>query len=262
MTNIDMALDDLISKQKGPQPTVRSGGKRPGPRVDGPLTPNRRTGGAGDRRQFGSFGGGGGSRFGQKQRDDDVVWINIANLPETVSTMDLQDLFQDFKPYGVGVHYNEYGQHMGTADLFVDTRSAQNILLEFAKIAIDGQKMRFAIVNEQANNTPQFINNQQRLGTRTRPSGNSRPGPARFGGRRGRSQSGHSSRTYSSRSRSPLNRAVGGNRAAGGSNRASGNKRGQAVKVKSSEELDRELELYMKGNKHPRIKLEMEGTNE
>jgi hypothetical protein len=55
-----------------------------------------------------------------------------------LNNLNLQDLFQDFKPYGVGVHYNEYGQHMGTADLFVDTRSAQNILQEFAKIAIDG----------------------------------------------------------------------------------------------------------------------------
>jgi hypothetical protein len=36
------------------------------------------------------------------------------------------------------VHYNELGQHMGTADLFVDARSAQAILREYGNIAIDG----------------------------------------------------------------------------------------------------------------------------
>lgn len=100
---------------------------------------------------------------------------------------------------------------MGTADLFVDARSAKAILREYANIAIDGmllninyyclfkilgQRIRFAIVNEQAADTPQFQNHQRRLGGRVpnRPRFN-RPN---IGKRRGgRSDSQQSTRTYS-----------------------------------------------------------------
>uniref|UniRef100_A0A915LQ28 RRM domain-containing protein n=1 Tax=Meloidogyne javanica TaxID=6303 RepID=A0A915LQ28_MELJA len=115
-------------------------------------------GNVGPRRQF----GGGGGRRTNNTSGEDVVWINISNLPDTVLTGDLQELFQEFNLLGVGVHYDEFGQHMGTADLFVDGRSAKAILREYANIAIDGQKIRFAIVNEQAAATPQFQNQQRR----------------------------------------------------------------------------------------------------
>ena len=52
--------------------------------------------GAGGASRFGrrrSFGGGGGGCFAGGfggRSDDDVIWINIANLPDTVLTADLQ----------------------------------------------------------------------------------------------------------------------------------------------------------------------------
>ncbi|CAK5074024.1 unnamed protein product [Meloidogyne enterolobii] len=161
-------------------------------------------GNTGPRRQF----GGGGGRRTNNTSGEDVVWINISNLPDTVLTGDLQELFQEFNLLGVGVHYDEFGQHMGTADLFVDGRSAKAILREYANIAIDGQKIRFAIVNEQAAATPQFQNQQRRDNLRGgRRRGNAAGGgggrrgggggAGGGGGRRIRSDSGQSSRTYS-----------------------------------------------------------------
>uniref|UniRef100_A0A914MI86 Chromatin target of PRMT1 protein C-terminal domain-containing protein n=1 Tax=Meloidogyne incognita TaxID=6306 RepID=A0A914MI86_MELIC len=217
-------------------------------------------GNVGPRRQF----GGGGGRRTNNTSGEDVVWINISNLPDTVLTGDLQELFQEFNLLGVGVHYDEFGQHMGTADLFVDGRSAKAILREYANIAIDGQKIRFAIVNEQAAATPQFQNQQRRDNLRggrrrgnavgggggRRGGGGGGGGAGGGGGRRIRSDSGQSSRTYS-RSRSPIGRATGG-----GVSKPRRVGRNTTNQVKTAAELDRELEAYMNGMKHPRVKLE------
>uniref|UniRef100_A0A915N1G1 Uncharacterized protein n=1 Tax=Meloidogyne javanica TaxID=6303 RepID=A0A915N1G1_MELJA len=191
-------------------------------------------GNVGPRRQF----GGGGGRRTNNTSGEDVVWINISNLPDTVLTGDLQELFQEFNLLGVGVHYDEFGQHMGTADLFVDGRSAKAILREYANIAIDGQKIRFAIVNEQAAATPQFQNQQRRDNLR---------GVRRhlFGwvlwvfkwniGEIFRAASG---------SRSPIGRAAGG-----GVSKPRRVGRNTTNQVKTAAELDRELEAYMNGMK-------------
>lgn len=82
MANVNLALDEIISKTRRP-PLQRRFGKRPPPRVDEPLSqPNRS--GRGRRNSFG-----GGKRFARNENED-VVWINIANLPDTVLTQDLQ----------------------------------------------------------------------------------------------------------------------------------------------------------------------------
>ncbi|KAL3112746.1 hypothetical protein niasHT_019720 [Heterodera trifolii] len=234
MANVDLALDEIISKSRpppSPAPQQRNfGGKRPF-RMNDTNRP-----GVGRRNSLG-----GGQRF-VRSGSDNVVWINIANLPDTVLTQDLQELFEDYNVFGIGVHYDEFGAHMGTADLFVDTPSAESIIRDFSNVAIDGSRIRFAIVSEQASNTPQFA--------RSRPPKNAFPINNRRRSRR--SNSGRSSRTYS-RSRSPLARdrpATGRAMSVGGSN----NKKAQ--KEKTTEELDRELEQYMRGNKHPRIKLD------
>lgn len=89
--------DDIISKR-------RRGGKRLAPLIDEPLPTIG--GGRGGRKPrdfnnsgFGNFGGKK-RQFGRGQQQrtfntagDDVVWINISNLPETVITGDLQVFF-------------------------------------------------------------------------------------------------------------------------------------------------------------------------
>lgn len=83
MANVNLALDEIISKnRRPPQQQQRSAGKRP-------IRSNEADGFS--RRIPPGLGGGGraGRRFG-REGNDDVVWINIANLPETVLTQDLQ----------------------------------------------------------------------------------------------------------------------------------------------------------------------------
>ena len=77
-----------------------------------------------------------------------MVKLQISNLPESVLTSDLEELFQDYNSYGVTVHYDEAHNHLGTADLFTDQRSAKQILQEFKNIAIDGREIKFCIVAE------------------------------------------------------------------------------------------------------------------
>ncbi|CAK5073957.1 unnamed protein product [Meloidogyne enterolobii] len=40
------------------------------------------------------------------------------------------------------------GNHLGTADLFTDQKTAAEIIREFKDIAIDGQEIKFCIVSE------------------------------------------------------------------------------------------------------------------
>ena len=49
-----------------------------------------------------------------------------------------KELFQEYNCYGVTVHYDEMGNHLGTADLFTDQKTAAEIIREFKDIAIDG----------------------------------------------------------------------------------------------------------------------------
>ena len=77
-----------------------------------------------------------------------IVKLQISNLPKSVLTSDLEELFQDFNCNGVTVHYDEAHNHLGTADLFTDQQSAKQILQEFKNIAIDGREIKFCIVAE------------------------------------------------------------------------------------------------------------------
>lgn len=77
-----------------------------------------------------------------------MVKMQISNLPSTVVTSDLEELFQDYNVYGIVVHYDEAGTHLGTADIFTDQQTASEILKEFKGIAIDGREIKFCIVTE------------------------------------------------------------------------------------------------------------------
>uniref|UniRef100_A0A915CYL4 Myosin motor domain-containing protein n=1 Tax=Ditylenchus dipsaci TaxID=166011 RepID=A0A915CYL4_9BILA len=164
MSTVNMALEEIITTNKQKNRSGGAGGSR---RTVGG---SRRTGGGGGSGN-GGFRSGGASARREKYFSDDtqqesgsttssptsteearreveIVKLNISNLPETVLTADLEELFQDFGVYGVTVHYDEAGQHLGTADLFVDFRSAKDIIREYANIAIDGQEINIAVVDE------------------------------------------------------------------------------------------------------------------
>jgi len=249
MANVNSSLDDIIARRiggkrvggtrnvgGGPRRIGASGGRKPLARdIDGKWKHDKFSDlNSGKRRS----GGGGGSRVISGRGGKDIVKINISNLPDTVVTADLAELFQDFSIYGVSVHYDEMGQHLGTADLFVDSRSAKDILREYARIAIDGQELKFAIVDESgrlAGGRAPIIDRIHRVARNPIRKENRRSGAGGGAGRRTRS-------VERRRSGGPVKSGGGGR---GG--RGSGPK-----KVMSVDELDKQLEAYM-GSRHPAI---------
>ncbi|KAF7632187.1 FoP_duplication domain-containing protein [Meloidogyne graminicola] len=101
-------------------------------------------------------GGGIGARLARKSvgnGQSGIVKMQILSLPKTVLTSDLEELFQEYNCYGVTVHYDELGNHLGSADLFTDQKTAAEIIREFKDIAIDGQEIKFCIVAESGTTT-------------------------------------------------------------------------------------------------------------
>lgn len=175
-----------------------------------------------------------------------LVKLQISNLPETVLTSDLEELFQEYNCYGVTVHYDESGAHLGTGDLFTDQQSANQILREFKDIAVDGQEICFCIVSESGSaaaagmiggggrSKPTIRDRLRRIGGGSNPigkrrtllkkrlsGGSGRVGAARAGaaGRKARMNAGRGGTTSSAST--------------------------AAGKAKTAEELDMELDAYM-----------------
>jgi hypothetical protein len=170
MANVNRSLDEIISTQRG-----GGGGRRRGivsRRLEGKIGDMGRIGGI--RSKFSSKdtpsgkwkhdkymdiygqrgkntqpnkGASGGSRRAYNLRNQ-VVKLNMSNIPETVLTADLEELFQDFEVYSVAVHYDEAGNHLGTADILVGLDDAENIMAEYKGIAIDGQEIKFVVVDD------------------------------------------------------------------------------------------------------------------
>jgi len=198
--------------------------------------------GAGSQRRSGGGGGGGGpvrSRGGRTGGGGGggVVKLNISSLPETVLTSDLEELFQDFNIFGVTVHYNETGEHLGTADLFVSPRAAKEILREYANIAIDGQEIKIGVVDESGNSLAPRARIQERI----RHVANN---PIR------RRKAAPASKPVGRRA--PAGRGGAKSAGGGGGGGAGGGGAKPEKKNLTAEELDKELEAYM-GSRHPQI---------
>ncbi|KAL3095355.1 hypothetical protein niasHS_007454 [Heterodera schachtii] len=266
--NLAMALDEIIKTQvKAPRASAAGRGVGSGRRLAGATTNPRsrflqrgfvsgdvpagqwkhdkfaelygggkkRMGGA-SLGPFKAVKGGAGSSIGARiarnaiERDSGgMVKLQVSNLPGSVVTLDLEELFQDFNVFGVAVHYDEMGNHLGTADLFTDQQSATNILNEFKNIAIDGQEIKFCLVTEGADSVGGKRGNiRDRL---QRISGG--PNPIRKKPIVRKRISGGPIRKMS--------RTVGGRRKVAGAGTSKA-----APKAKTADELDKELEAYMK----------------
>lgn len=235
MANVNLALEEIITSQKKSGGgggrrrnfTSRRGGGGGGPRRGGfrrdkyfsDDTPagkwkHDKFGelyGSGSRKRGSTVGSAGIRRGRPGNKATEIVKLNISNLPDSVVTADLEELFQEFGVFGVAVHYDEAGQHLGTADLFVDQQSARDIVREYANIAIDGQEINIAFVDESGSLKPRIQDRIRRVANnpiRRRKERRSSP-PKRRGSRGGK---------------------VGGT---------------QKAKVMTVEELDKELEAYM-----------------
>jgi len=257
--SINVALDELIVRnRRGGQRNGNGGGRRPvrggggaggrrGIRSDSyyfqepkgkwkhdkfdslyGAGAQRRSGGGGPIRARGGRGGG---------ASGGVVKLNISDLPETVLTSDLEELFSDFNIYGVTVHYNEGGEHLGTADLFVSSRAAKEILREYANIAIDGQEIKIGVVDESGGS----LSSRARIQDRIRHVANN---PIRRRKAVAASKPGGGRRASAGRGVSKAGGGGVGGGAAGGA--------AKPKKPMTTEELDKELEAYM-GSRHPQI---------
>uniref|UniRef100_A0A914EMC3 RRM domain-containing protein n=1 Tax=Acrobeloides nanus TaxID=290746 RepID=A0A914EMC3_9BILA len=208
--------------------------------------PRRRSGGGG-----GGSGGGLSSRFARSApggggRNGDIVKLNISNLAETVLTADLEELFESYKVLGVTVHYDEGGNHLGTADVFLTRRTAEDIINDFTGVAIDGREMKIFVVDESsvAGAIP-----KQRVGDRLARTQNN-PIRKRVVGRRSGGGGGGGGGRGLGSGRGGSRRGGGG-----GGGGGSGPRRAPPTKL-SAEELDKELDSYMGSKKHNRISID------
>lgn len=145
----------------------------------------------------------------------------------------VQELFGEFDVLGVAVHYDEGGNHLGTADLFVSRPSANQILREFVGVVLDGKfrrslplstskpesfpgkEMRFALVDDKSTARPSIRDRLQRVGG---PRGNGKGGVQK--------------------------RVSGGGGPRGGRKSDPGGAAKRISKL-SADDLDKELEAYM-----------------
>ncbi|KAK0410418.1 hypothetical protein QR680_005120 [Steinernema hermaphroditum] len=159
----------------------------------------------------------GGARTGGRPAPSDnrVLKVNISNLAKSVVTADLEELFGSYKPTNVSVHYDENGRSLGTADVFLHRRDATKLMADFRGISLDGRELKMVLVDESATTSSSL---QQRIGV-SRGRGPQRNGPRTSGG-------------ITKKRSSPVARK-------------GGKQRDEKPKM-SAEDLDRELEAYMR----------------
>jgi len=137
----------------------------------------------------------------------------LSNIPFNVTQEDLNDLFENHRLSRVALHYDFRGKSLGTAEVHGQADVIRRLVREFSDVQIDGRSLQLTVVNEGGSTgaaSPQ----------RRASSGPSRVPPRRTGG-------------------------------GGAGKPSSGSKRDGGKKPKlTAEELDRELDEYMKTSQH------------
>lgn len=124
---------------------------------------------------------------------------------------DLNDLFENYRLSRVALHYDFRGKSLGTAEVHGQPEVIRRLVREFSDVQIDGRALQLTVVNE---------------------------GGSTGGGSPQRRSGGGSARV-------PRRGGIGGSKAGGSLKREAGKK----PKL-SAEELDRELDEYMKTSQH------------
>uniref|UniRef100_A0A1I8A8R6 FoP_duplication domain-containing protein n=1 Tax=Steinernema glaseri TaxID=37863 RepID=A0A1I8A8R6_9BILA len=162
----------------------------------------------------------GGPRAGGRSApvDNRVVKVNMSNLAKSVVTADLEELFGSYKPTNVSVHYDESGRSLGTADVFLHRRDATKLINDFRGISLDGRELKMVLVDES---TATATTLQQRIGV--------------SGARRIQRNGPRTSGAITKKRSSPVRKA--------------GNAKRDKKPNMTAEELDAELEAYMRKSK-------------
>merc|ERR1712226_1496359 len=163
---IDMSLDDIIKKNK----TGRGGGRGRGSKRGG----RGGAGGRGARRTSGGFGGRGGGRsrspyvrgnaegnwshdmFDGPRRGGVAVSsgptkLVVSNLDFGVSNNDIQELFSEFgKLRSATIHYDRSGRSQGSADVIFDRKGdAIKAMKQYNNVPLDGRPMNIQMATSE-----------------------------------------------------------------------------------------------------------------
>jgi len=178
------------------------------------------------------------------------VHVNLSNLGPTVVSADLEELFDNYEPEMVTVHFNEHGESLGTGSVYLKKKDALQALQDFKGVSLDGHLLKMVILDGTTAVAGTSIKSRLQF-TSPRTQSNLKVSS------RGGVQKKHRSERSGERTASHfLDRIVddaepksrGGNRQGGGGR--GGAKGGREKKVQKTEaELDAELDSYMKRNK-------------
>ncbi|KAK0170684.1 hypothetical protein PV328_008506 [Microctonus aethiopoides] len=248
---IEMSLDDIIKQNKGGRTrgTGRRGrgvagtsprrGARGAQRTGGGVMRGRNRGGIA--RASASYTRGDVNSAWKHDMFDGVKKVGrgaigstgttkllVSNLDFGVSDSDIQELFSEFGPLkSAAVHYDRSGRSLGSADVIFERRAdAIKAMKQYNGVPLDGREMNIQVATSE-------------LPLTTSVRGTSRLGGNNF------SQRSNTTRFRGARGAGPTTRgrATGGRRGGGG--RGSGGAR-TATKTPTAEELDAELEAYVK----------------
>lgn len=263
---MDKSLDDIIKQNKGSRfrggrrggssrsgggsggagrgPSIRGGGNR---KPGGGVMRGRSRGGIAGR-SSGSFGrssssfvrsgpsasvkreaflGGGSSSSVTRKYGSDATKLIVSNLDFGVTDSDILELFSEFGPLkSAGVHYDRSGRSLGSADLIFERRAdAIKAMKQYNGVPLDGREMNIQLATSEI------------------------PGISARGSR----LSGSSGPNSNFKSRGPMNRSRRGgppSRRGSSIKRGAGGKPGgrgrEPKKQPTAEELDAELEEYVK----------------
>ncbi|XP_063973398.1 THO complex subunit 4 isoform X2 [Diachasmimorpha longicaudata] len=248
---IEMSLDDIIKQNKGGRTRGTTGGRRGrgnatgasprrgarGQRVGGGVMRGRNRGGIA--RSSAPYTRGDVNSAWKHDMFDGVKKVGrgaiggtgttkllVSNLDFGVSDSDIQELFSEFGPLkSAAVHYDRSGRSLGSADVIFERRAdAIKAMKQYNGVPLDGREMNIQVATSELPVTTS-VRNPTRLA-----AGNfNQRSPTRFRGARGAS--------VGTRGRGAGRRGGGGGR--GGSTR-------QPTKTPTAEELDAELEAYVK----------------
>ncbi|VDN01309.1 unnamed protein product [Thelazia callipaeda] len=154
------------------------------------------------------------------KQESNVCIVNISNLGPMVTTSDLQELFSGFPYEDVAVQYEPNGIPSGTAVvIFKKFEDGMKLKRQFSGVRLDGKVMEIFVLTKN-----DFLRgvSQGRIKKRV-TRGSTRFGISNFQTKK-RVGNFVKSRTLAARKNRP-----------------------------TSEELDRELDAYMRGSKHPKV---------
>ncbi|KAI6233759.1 RRM domain-containing protein [Aphelenchoides fujianensis] len=229
----EVSLDDIIAKNnkgKGFRGGRGGGGddrrQNDGPRGGAVAKKSKQwghdkffelaNGGGGGR----SGGGGGGGRSAQ---GSSIAVCRFSNIPFHITQDELRELFANYKSLkSVVLHHDDRGNSLGTAEVRGPSRDIQRLHEEFNRCKIDGRTISSVIMHEGGGGGSRIT---ERV---------SRSGGGGGGGGDGRRRSDNGGRVS------------GGRRVGGGGGGGGGGARSPKKQKLTAEELDRELDEYMK----------------